>query len=49
MKLGAPFLIRLGVATQEQLTEMREQLQALIGKEGFCGYWIFLTIWAQKP
>lgn len=49
MKLGAPFLIRLGVATQERLAEMRTQLQALIGKEGFCGYWVFMTVWARKP
>lgn len=49
LKLGAPFLIRLGVATQAQISELRERLQALIGREGFCGYWFFLTIWAHKP
>jgi ubiquinone/menaquinone biosynthesis C-methylase UbiE len=49
LKLGAPFLIRLGIATQEQISELRERLHALIGQEGFCGYWFFLTIWAQKP
>lgn len=49
LKLGAPFLIRLGIATSEQITELREQMQELIGKEGFCGYWVFLTVWATKP
>jgi len=49
LKLGAPFLIRLGIATQEQITELREQMQELIGREGFCGYWFFMTVWAQKP
>lgn len=49
LKLGAPFLIRLGIATSEHITELREQMQELIGKEGFRGYWIFLTIWSHKP
>ncbi|MFL5658582.1 MAG: class I SAM-dependent methyltransferase [Ktedonobacteraceae bacterium] len=49
LKLAVPFLTRLGVATQEQVKEVLEQMQGLVGKEGFCGYWIFLTMWAQKP
>ncbi len=49
LKLAMPFLARLGVATSEQVKEVLAQMQELVGKEGFCGYWYFLTIWARKP
>lgn len=49
LKLAVPFLARLGVATSEQVKEVLEQMQELVGKEGFCGYWYFLTVWAHKP
>lgn len=49
LKLGTPFLIKLGIATSEQITELREQMQQLIKKDGFCGYWVFMTVWAHKP
>ncbi|MDQ2714219.1 MAG: methyltransferase domain-containing protein [Chloroflexota bacterium] len=49
LKLAMPFLARLGVATNEQVKEVLAQMQELAGKEDFCGYWYFLTIWARKP
>lgn len=49
LKLGAPFLTRLGIATQKQIKKAQEQLQALIGQEDFCAYCFLMTAWAHKP
>lgn len=49
LKLGAPFLIRLGITSQAQIKQAQEQLQALVGKEEFCAYCLLMTVWAHKP
>lgn len=49
LTLAAPFLLHLGVITQQELTELAAQMEQLIGREGFCAYWFLQTIWCQKP
>jgi hypothetical protein len=49
LKLGTPFLLRQKVATKEQIQELQEQAQGLIGEKDFCGFWFFVTVWAYKP
>jgi len=48
LKLGTPFLLRQKVATKEQIQEVLEQAQGLIGEKDFCGFWFFVTVWAYK-
>lgn len=48
-KLVSPFLSRLGIATREQVRELREQMRELIGKEEFSSYWFLVTVWAHRP
>ncbi len=47
-KLGQPFLIRMGVATQKQLEQLYEQMLIDMLSDDFCGLWYFLTIYAEK-
>lgn len=47
--LAAPFLLRLGIITQEEIDEIADQMRHLIDHEGFAAYWLLLTIWAKKP
>ena len=47
--LFQPFLVRMGVATQEEANLLYEQMQADMRKEDFRGLLFPLTAWGQKP
>jgi len=49
LKLGKPFLIKLGIATPEHIQEQYERMKDLVRQGGFSGYWFFMTVWARKP
>ncbi len=48
-KLIQPFLIKAGVATQEELDELYEQLLADMLSDSFRGLFYFLSVWGRKP
>jgi ubiquinone/menaquinone biosynthesis C-methylase UbiE len=48
-KLGQPFLIAAGVATQEQLDDLYEQMLLEMLSEDFRAIWYFLSVWGHKP
>lgn len=48
-KLGQPFLLKMGVATQERLDQLYEQMLIDMLSDDFCGLWYFLTVYAEKP
>ncbi|HLG65360.1 MAG TPA: class I SAM-dependent methyltransferase [Ktedonosporobacter sp.] len=48
-KLGQPFLLKMGVATQEQVDRLYEQMLIDMLSDDFCGLWYFLTVYAEKP
>jgi len=48
-KLGQPFLLKMGVATQEQVDQLYEQMLIDMLSDDFCGLWYFLTVYAEKP
>ncbi len=49
LKLASPFLLKLGVSSQKEINTLYEQMEGLIGQEGFAAYWFLQTIWANKP
>jgi len=48
-KLGQPFLLAMGVATQEEIDEVYDQMLLEMQTEGFCAHWYFLSAWGNKP
>jgi ubiquinone/menaquinone biosynthesis C-methylase UbiE len=49
LKLASQFLKNLHVTTQKKIDTLHGEMEALIGKVGFCAYWFLQTIWSQKP
>lgn len=48
-KLFQPFIIRMGVATQEELNQLYEQMLSEMAREDFRGLMFPLTVWGEKP
>ncbi len=48
-KLFQPFLVRMGVATQAEVDQLYEQMQADMQQEDFRGLMFPLTAWGDKP
>jgi len=48
-KLFQPFIVRLGVATQEDVNQLYEQMQTEMAQEDFRGLMLPLTAWGEKP
>ena len=48
-KLFQPFIIRMGVATQEELDQLYEQMLSEMAQEDFRGLMFPLTAWGEKP
>ncbi|SRR5579883_2085635 len=49
LRLAEPFLLRTGVMTQREMAKLHAQMESLVGKAGFCAYWLLQTVWAFKP
>ena len=48
-KLFQPFIVRMGVAEQEEVDQLYERMQFEMLKEDFRGLMLPLTAWGQKP
>lgn len=48
-KLMQPFLLKTGVASQEEMDRVYEQMLAEMLSDDFCGTWFYLSAWGQKP
>lgn len=48
-KLVQPFLVRMGVATEEEVEAFYEQALVEIQASDFCGIWFYLSTWGEKP
>jgi ubiquinone/menaquinone biosynthesis C-methylase UbiE len=48
-KLFQPFIVRMGVAEQEEVNQLYERMQFEMLKEDFRGLMLPLTAWSQKP
>jgi ubiquinone/menaquinone biosynthesis C-methylase UbiE len=48
-KLGQPFLVATGVATQEELDKLYDQMLLEMLSDHFRALWYFLSVWGYKP
>ncbi|MBX5450786.1 class I SAM-dependent methyltransferase [Thermogemmatispora sp.] len=49
LELLQPFLVKMGVATKEELERLYQLATAEMQQEDFCGLWNLLTVWGRKP
>ena len=47
-KLFQPFIVRMGVATQEEVNQLYEQMQLEMMKDDFRGLMLPLTAWGER-
>ncbi len=48
-KLIQPFLIKVGVTTQEEIDRLYEQALTEMASADYCSLWYFLSVWGVKP
>ncbi len=48
-KLVQPYLVKLGLGTQEQLDRLYQQMLTEMVAEDFCAVWYFMSAWGRKP
>jgi len=48
-KLFQPFIVRMGVATQEEVKQLYDRMQLEMLEEDFRGLMLPLTAWGEKP
>ena len=49
LKLLQPFLIKMGVTTQEEVDRLYEQALTEMTSADYCSLWYFLSVWGVKP
>jgi ubiquinone/menaquinone biosynthesis C-methylase UbiE len=48
-KLFQPFIVRMGVATREEVDQLYEQMKFEMMKDDFRGLMLPITVWGEKP
>ena len=48
-KLVQPFMIKMGVITQEEADQRYQEMLLEMMSDEFCALWYYLTSWGQKP
>ena len=48
-KLSQPFMVKMKVATQEELDILYRQALGEMMSDDFCGVWFYLSAWGEKP
>lgn len=48
-KLAQPYLVKLGLATQEELDRLYQQMLVEMAEDDFCAVWYFMSAWGRKP
>jgi len=49
IKLVQPFLIKMGVTTQEEADQLFHEAEIEMMSDDFCALWYLLTVWGNKP
>jgi ubiquinone/menaquinone biosynthesis C-methylase UbiE len=44
-----PFMVKMGVTTNEEWKQLYERMLSEMQEEDFCGLWYFLSAWGRKP
>ncbi|QBD83087.1 class I SAM-dependent methyltransferase [Ktedonosporobacter rubrisoli] len=47
--LVQPFLLKAGVATQEEIERIYQQMLIEMRADDYCGMWHYMTFWGKKP
>jgi hypothetical protein len=47
-KLSQPFMVKMKVATQEELDMLYRQALGEMMSDDFCGVWFYLSAWGEK-
>ncbi|MBV9020386.1 MAG: methyltransferase domain-containing protein [Ktedonobacteraceae bacterium] len=48
-QLLKPFVIKMGITTPQEFDRLYQQMQIEMLSEDFCGMWLLLSAWGQKP
>lgn len=48
-KLAQPFLVKMGVTTEDEVERIYQQMLIEMHLDYFCGMWHYMTIWGYKP
>jgi ubiquinone/menaquinone biosynthesis C-methylase UbiE len=48
-ELIQPFLVKMGMATKEELQRLYQQAVAEMQQDDFCALWPLVTVWGHKP
>ncbi|MGH2496581.1 MAG: class I SAM-dependent methyltransferase [Ktedonobacteraceae bacterium] len=48
-ELVQPFLVKMKVASEDELEELYEQALVEMRSRDFCGVWYYLSVWGSKP
>jgi SAM-dependent methyltransferase len=48
LRLLKPFMVDVGVATEEELEQLHRDIEVELLSEDFCAFWTFYTVWGQK-
>ncbi len=49
LKLLQPFLVKIGVGTQEEVEVLYQQVLEEMQAEEFCALWLYLSVYGEKP
>ncbi len=49
LKLIQPFLVKVGVAAQEEIDALYHRAMEEMQSLDFCGIWPFFSVWGTKP
>lgn len=47
--LAQPVLLQMGMTTQQEMEQLRQQILSEMQSEGFCGVGFYRTVWGNKP
>ncbi len=48
-QLLQPFLVKMGVTTQEEVSQLYQQALSEMLSDDFCAVWLYLSVWGEKP
>ncbi|WP_322480432.1 class I SAM-dependent methyltransferase [Thermogemmatispora sp.] len=49
LDLSLPFLVRMGMGSEEELRRLYQQAVAEMQADDFCALWTWLTVWGRRP
>jgi ubiquinone/menaquinone biosynthesis C-methylase UbiE len=49
LELVRPFIVKMGLASEEEFVRLSQQAVAELQADGFCALWPLLTVWGYQP